>query len=442
MCKKGYEWNVATDYTGGFDFYRDEIDCGRPVKVDFLYWNPIPTGIKIIDPETGESIYVYDFGPQINSSHEAELPPDDIEEKWRCEDPNDKPERCIGHAVTGVGYMMLDYDPDGPDGPLTEGYYAIVHDNWPSTAVNVAIPWKHWLASISVDVLPPHCCLRGELGDVSGDGTVSPKDAGLILQFVVGIIDCFPPNCEEAPTGRIPQNYKVSIPHLSVTQGKRVTVPISIDESAFLSSGALALHYDRTVLRATTVYPAEILSDCYWASNLKATDFGLEQQVNTVSPGEVRIAFASPKPENGKGTLFYVEFEALSNTDGRTSPLTLDIVQLSESHDIAIQHGLVNVLPAQTMLLQNYPNPFNPETWLPYKLSEASDAILRIYDVQGRLIRTIVLGHKAAGIYVQKGEAAYWDGKDNFGEPVASGVYFYTLEAGNYKAARKLVVQK
>jgi len=99
-------------------------------------------------------------------------------------------------------------------------------------------------------------------------------------------------------------------------------------------------------------------------------------------------------------------------------------------------------LPFHTALLPNYPNPFNPETWLPYKLAKDADVIINIYDVHGRLIRTLPLGSKLKGTYTSKKKAAYWDGRDNFGQPVASGIYFYTLHADDFSASRKMLIVK
>jgi len=91
-------------------------------------------------------------------------------------------------------------------------------------------------------------------------------------------------------------------------------------------------------------------------------------------------------------------------------------------------------------LYQNYPNPFNPETWIPFRLAKASDVTIRIYHQSGQLVRTLRLGYKEAGTYLEKSQAGYWDGRNETGEPVASGVYFYRLEAGNFSQTRKMTV--
>ena len=98
--------------------------------------------------------------------------------------------------------------------------------------------------------------------------------------------------------------------------------------------------------------------------------------------------------------------------------------------------------PKTTALLANYPNPFNPETWIPYQLAKPADVTVRIYAANGAVVRTLALGHQAAGRYQRRSQAAYWDGKNQLGESVASGVYFYTLTAGDFTATRKMLIQK
>ena len=111
---------------------------------------------------------------------------------------------------------------------------------------------------------------------------------------------------------------------------------------------------------------------------------------------------------------------------------------------LAILEELIEpfLLPDETSLLRNYPNPFNPETWFPYQLSRAADVTFAIYSVNGTLVRTFSLGHQAAGVYRSKSRAAYWDGRNALGEPVASGIYFYTLTTGDFSATGKMLIRK
>ena len=104
--------------------------------------------------------------------------------------------------------------------------------------------------------------------------------------------------------------------------------------------------------------------------------------------------------------------------------------------------SIANQRVEETKLLPNYPNPFNPETWIPYQLSEESTVAVKIYDVSGHLIRTIEGGHKPMGYYLPRERAVYWDGRNGSGEPVSSGVYFYTLVTDHYTETRRMVIVK
>ena len=121
----------------------------------------------------------------------------------------------------------------------------------------------------------------------------------------------------------------------------------------------------------------------------------------------------------------------------------LNLTDPNFQRGIQVLENLLKVLtPKETALLPNYPNPFNPETWIPYQLSKPTDVTLRIYAVDGKLVRLLDLGHQHAGLYHSRSRAAYWDGRNQIGEPVASGLYFYTLTAGEFTATRRLLIRK
>jgi len=109
---------------------------------------------------------------------------------------------------------------------------------------------------------------------------------------------------------------------------------------------------------------------------------------------------------------------------------------------LVLESLLKTLTPKETALLTNYPNPFNPETWIPYQLATPADVSISIYASDGKLIRQLTLGHQPVGMYHHRSRAAYWDGKNAQGEPVASGVYFYTLTAGRFTATRKMLIKK
>ena len=109
---------------------------------------------------------------------------------------------------------------------------------------------------------------------------------------------------------------------------------------------------------------------------------------------------------------------------------------------MVLEQLLISLTPTETELLANYPNPFNPETWIPYRLAEDAFVTLTIYNLSGHTVRTLEVGHRVASAYENRSNAVYWDGRNGLGEQVASGVYFYTLTAGDYSATRKMVILK
>ena len=109
---------------------------------------------------------------------------------------------------------------------------------------------------------------------------------------------------------------------------------------------------------------------------------------------------------------------------------------------VYLQQLIATARPEKTQLFANFPNPFNPETWIPYELATDTDVRITIYNAQGVVIRTLQLGQQSAGYYTDRERAAYWDGRNAFGEQVASGVYFYQLETDDMSALRKMVILK
>ena len=134
----------------------------------------------------------------------------------------------------------------------------------------------------------------------------------------------------------------------------------------------------------------------------------------------------------------------ISVTDKARNNIYHDFTEITRFEVIEIQAApTVQVtLPDKNALLPNYPNPFNPETWIPYQLAKSADVRLHIYAVNGRLVRHLDLGHQAPGMYQSRSRAAYWDGRNAVGESVASGLYFYTLTAGDFTAIRKMLIHK
>ena len=133
---------------------------------------------------------------------------------------------------------------------------------------------------------------------------------------------------------------------------------------------------------------------------------------------------------------------ALIQTEIRSLQLEND-GSLKYQRTLAFLHSLLaSAIPQETRLLANYPNPFNPETWIPYQLAIGTEVHIQIYDAKGTLIRYLELGYQPAGYYTERNQAAYWDGRNAFGERVASGIYFYQLRTNEASALRKMLIVK
>jgi hypothetical protein len=149
-----------------------------------------------------------------------------------------------------------------------------------------------------------------------------------------------------------------------------------------------------------------------------------------------------PRLTISENRLSNADIELLSSFYGR-----IEEISANATHKELVKRFLTRLLrsvkvPMGTKLHANYPNPFNPETWIPYQLAEDSDITIRIYDAAGHIVRTLFIGHQTAGYYLNRSEAAYWDGKNELGEQVASGVYICELETPTFKQTRRLVVVK
>ena len=179
-----------------------------------------------------------------------------------------------------------------------------------------------------------------------------------------------------------------------------------------------------------------------------------------------RVAADSPVDLNNDGVVSILDLilaaRAIGNTTASAPPAAgaesvdaamieawIAQARLEDDGAIAFKQGIENLqnllaslIPEETALLRNYPNPFNPETWIPYQLAGSAEVTLTIYDMNGQLIRHLAVGHQAAGMYQSRSRAVYWDGRNQLGEPVASGLYFYTLTADEFTATRRMMILK
>ena len=258
--------------------------------------------------------------------------------------------------------------------------------------------------------------------DVNGDGKIRSNDATIVLRKAAGL---------EAPAKDFIADRHINI-LLSEThglKGETISVPITVDNADILSSGDMSISYDSKVLRAIGVLSNDSL---LMAGNIS-------------QPGLIRISFAGVERLNN-GKIAEINFEVLTDN---VSPLTFKMAELYGTDALPLNSKFTNkqfrswaVAPELSALLQNYPNPFNPETWIPYQLHEANEVVIRIHNVSGELVRELRLGYKSAGIYTSQDRSAYWDGRNEAGERVSSGVYFYNIQAGKYSSTMKMIVTK
>lgn len=161
------------------------------------------------------------------------------------------------------------------------------------------------------------------------------------------------------------------------------------------------------------------------------------------SNGEFHVTFNLSNPRGVRvGDLLEITAQTTSPATGVQPVHYIVSVDDLRVGQILLPELIIYEVPQQTLLLNNYPNPFNPETWIPYRLAEAADVTLTIYDATGSVVRRIHVGHRTPAAYTSKGKAIYWDGRNDFGERVSSGVYFYQLKASDYQATKKMVIVK
>jgi len=259
--------------------------------------------------------------------------------------------------------------------------------------------------------------------DINSDNKVNAADAILVLRKASGLAP------DRDPIAVSNGKVIVMIDDVYGKAGDIIAVPVKIDNADILSGGNITLTFDVAVLQVEEVSSD---SDSLFVANI-------------AEPGVIQIAFAGEnKMENS--ILANIKFHILADS---ISPLAFRSVEFYGPDGLPIASRGINgkfasylSRPKYSALMQNFPNPFNPETWIPYQLKEDAEVTIWILNAKGKIIRKLDLGQKPAGIYVNQEMAAYWDGKDSQGTPVASGVYFYSIKAGSLNDVKKMIVVK
>jgi hypothetical protein len=297
--------------------------------------------------------------------------------------------------------------------------------------------------------------LSGEPGDSNGDEIVDVLDITKIERIVAGL-DATPMNA--SPDANLDGVTNV----LDVTSTERLVVGLPAVASAPMvarvpdvtvrpltsdEGHAFDLVLGQTMDMVDTVY-LELLypRDAYAVAEIETRGLPSDATLLTNSePGRTRHVRNARGLTGATLSNIVARTRLVETSPGDAPPVTLRVLIGDTSGRALVSrdfHILMMRVPAVTTALPNFPNPFNPETWIPFDLAERSDVVVRVYGIGGALVRTLDLGRLPAGSYADRSRAAYWDGRNDAGEPVAGGVYHYEIRAGDYRATRRMVILK
>ncbi len=269
------------------------------------------------------------------------------------------------------------------------------------------------IIKISAGLISP-TPLQISAGDVNNDGAINSRDGIIILQMVVG--------------NRSPEKFhrssEITISGIVNVDSETLILPFNINNPPILAGGDIVIKYDDNALQFL---------------NLSSED-KLLLSCNANDSGTIRISFSTLRPFVNN-ELFRLKFHILNPNTSFPEIKSINLFNF-DAFPIKCTIAGTNMRPKSNRLFQNFPNPFNPETWIPYQLKEDCEVNITIYRSSGEVVRELRLGSKSAGVYTSKDKAVYWDGKDETGIPVASGVYFYCIKAGDFTDTRKMIILK
>ena len=261
--------------------------------------------------------------------------------------------------------------------------------------------------------------------DVTLDQSISALDASVIAQYAIGLIDTF------SSLGNLTGTGELSVSNnLEYLPGEILEIPIILNSSDNFLSFEFEVSYDAEQL---------IYNDIEWSQ--LSTSFMLEQKFES---GSIRLVGSSTTPVDVLGILAIIKMQVSQSVDEDYIDLVIEKMRVNELEPVfdvlvsvaqeVLSNDIVSV-PSQYELYQNFPNPFNPTTEIRYALAELSDVVVSVYDLKGRLMKTLISQKQPAGL-----NKILWDGTDNVGKKVSAGMYLYTIEAGTFRKTKKMIM--
>lgn len=265
--------------------------------------------------------------------------------------------------------------------------------------------------------------------DVSGNNQVSPFDASLIFRYAAGLIDEFPTEGTNLAKPSVAAKEKRAIAlDIKYKNSNQIQVDLLLENNTNVYSGEFELVYDREFFGYLFSENTNIAEGTYYYT--------------TEKPGAVKIVFAALQPISNSDPIASLVFET------KKLPLIPDNIRIVKArvneNNVKIKTSVeFNNAPFSTFkLFGNYPNPFNSSTKIRYILPTFVDVAehdveLKIYNILGQPIKTLVNTTQPAGFYEKS-----WDGSNDMGHQVPSGIYIYQLKAGPFKDFRKILLVK
>ena len=306
-----------------------------------------------------------------------------------------------------------------------------VNNNGLISSEDALCAFRIYLAGGTLPTDCPECQNECALSaaDVNKNGVVSSEDAlGIFKYYLNGYWDSG--FCGATLAKKQRQTYSLTIENVVGQPGDVVKVPVKVDNPQGISAFGLKLEYPAHLLEYVGTSPSSLTKD--WV----ALD-GNESVTGVITLGGFHVyAIGSSTEATVAEISFLVKEDASGEGYLNVLNMTDDLAESFATSGIFSSNSAQNI-PMTFKLNQNHPNPFNMQTEISYQLAEATHVKVIVYNTSGQKVRTLVDSKTEAGIY-----SIRWDGKNDLGETMASGVYIYKLESSNNILSRKMILMK